>query len=112
MSLPTAYRPEDVAEQLGWSPRRVRAKARELGACRILGNKMILLPEDVQTILEDTKCPSSSTAAAKSGTSVGQLPVGGYEALRKLRTKPSRRERPPKLKPENGNVISMVRNQS
>jgi hypothetical protein len=105
--LPEIITPAKLAAQLGWSETRVRAKARELGACRILGNRMILLPEDVNTILEATKCPSSSTAAAKSGITGGRLPAGGYEDLVKQRTKPSRRERPPKSNSANGNVISM-----
>ncbi len=33
----------------------LRAKAREIGACRILGNKMVLLQEDVDKLLEATK---------------------------------------------------------
>jgi integrase len=58
MSLPDAvYTPAEVADRLGWSERRVRDKARELGACRILGNRMVLLPQDVDVLLEATKCP-------------------------------------------------------
>ena len=67
MTLPEATTPEVLARRMGWSERRVRDFARRLGACRILGNRMILLPEDVEAILEATKCPSPSTAAAGSG---------------------------------------------
>jgi hypothetical protein len=112
MTLPEAITPAEFAKQYGWSERRVREKARELGACRILGNRMILLPEDVRTILEAAKCPSSSTVVAKSGITGGRLPVGGYADLVKQRTKTLRRERPPKSSPINGNVISMDRSQS
>jgi hypothetical protein len=34
--------PEELAEKTGWSPRRVREVARGLGACRIMGNRMVL----------------------------------------------------------------------
>jgi hypothetical protein len=57
LSLPDGISPKEFADRYDWSERRVRAKARELGACRILGNRMILLPEDVTTILEATRCP-------------------------------------------------------
>ena len=44
------HKPGDVATQFGISERALRRKARELGACRIIGRKMLLLDEDVQTI--------------------------------------------------------------
>lgn len=44
--------PQELAEKTGWSLRRLKAKAREIGACRILGNRMVLTPEDVESILE------------------------------------------------------------
>lgn len=112
MTLPQAITPAQFAHHYGWSERRVRDKARELGACRIMGNRMVLLPEDVQALLEATKCPSPSTGAAKSGTIVGRLPDGDYEDLVKLRTKPQRREKPPRSKAASGKVISMVPNPS
>src|SRR6478752_5411718 len=96
MSLPEGITPAEFARRYGWSERRVRDKARELGACRILGNRMILLPQDVASILEATKCPSSYTGAARSGTTAGRLPEGDYEALVRQRTKPLRRDRPPR----------------
>jgi hypothetical protein len=55
LDLPAAVTPEALAERLGWSARRVRDKAREIGACRILGNRMILLPQDVDAILEASR---------------------------------------------------------
>jgi hypothetical protein len=112
MNLPDGITPAQFASRYGWSERRVRDKARELGACRILGNRMVLLPDDVQAILEATKCPSSSTGAVKFGTTAARLPGGTYADLVKQRTKTSRRERPPKSSPTSGNVISMDRNQS
>src|SRR5262245_38055022 len=110
--IPSHVTPAQLAAELGWSERRVRDKARELGACRILGNRMILLPEDVNTILEATRCPSSSTGAVKFGTTAARLPGGTYAELVKQRTETSRRERPPKSSPTSGNVISMDRSQS
>lgn len=47
--------PEELAKRMGWSARRVRQLARELGACRLLGRNMRLTKEDVETILEATK---------------------------------------------------------
>lgn len=112
MTLPEVITPEALANHLGWSERRVRSEAKRLGACRVMGNRMVLLPQDVNTILEATKCPSSSTLAARSGTTAARLPAIGYEDLVKQRTKPLRRVRLPKLKLGNGNVVSMDRKQS
>ncbi|MUZ72936.1 hypothetical protein GOZ90_09600 [Agrobacterium vitis] len=53
--LPQVFTPEDVAKKFGWSPRKLRAKAREIGACRILGNRMVLLEADVAQILEASR---------------------------------------------------------
>ena len=44
--------PAQFAKERGFSERAVRRKARQLGACRILGNRMILEDEDVRAILE------------------------------------------------------------
>jgi hypothetical protein len=43
--------PKELADQLGWTERRVRILARRIGACRILGDRMALLKEDVDAIL-------------------------------------------------------------
>ena len=71
--------PETFAKECGFSPRRVRQLARELGACRILGNRMSLEPEDVRALLEALKpCPSPSSAAARSGTTAApSTDIGG-----------------------------------
>jgi hypothetical protein len=50
MTLPETTTPEALADHMGWSERRVRDLARRLGACRILGNRMVLLGEDVAAI--------------------------------------------------------------
>jgi hypothetical protein len=107
-----AITPERLAKQMGWGAKRVRRLAKKLGACRILGNRMALLPEDVQTILEATKCPSSSIAAKEFGTTGGRLPETDYEARRAQRTAKSRRELRPRSKTEPTNVISMDRKKS
>lgn len=51
-ALPDGRGPEEVARHFGIPPRKLRQMARELGACRIVGNKMFLLPADVEAILE------------------------------------------------------------
>lgn len=50
MILPETTTPEALASSLGVSERRVRTLARRLGACRIFGNRMLLLGEDVAAI--------------------------------------------------------------
>jgi hypothetical protein len=51
MEFPEVISPAELAKRLGWSERRIRVLARELGACRILGNRMALTKEDVDAIL-------------------------------------------------------------
>lgn len=111
--LPELITPEALAAQTGWSERRLREIARGLGACRIIGNRMLLTKTDVDAILEASRpCPSNSTDAAKSGTTVAPLPVGGYEALRKLREKTEPRKSPQPERRGNGKVLTMARNRS
>ena len=110
----TAYTtPEALAADTGWSERRVRKIARELGACRIMGNRMILTADDVTAIMEASKpCPSNSTSAARSGITAAQLPSGDYEALRAQRARKLPSELLPNSKPSTGRVISMDRHRS
>jgi hypothetical protein len=42
MEFPEVISPAELAKRLGWSERRIRVLAREVGACRILGNRMAL----------------------------------------------------------------------
>lgn len=56
--LPIVYTPDAVAAHLGVSERTLRDMARQLGACRMFGNKMILTEGDVQLIMEAARCPS------------------------------------------------------
>ena len=50
MTLPETTTPDELARHLGWSESRVRVLARKLGACRVMGRSMLLLPEDVEKI--------------------------------------------------------------
>ena len=82
VNLPDLITPEELAAHAGWSPRRIRQIARDLGQCRVVGNKMLLSQQDVDAIMEATRpCPSNSTSEAKSGTTGAALPVGGYVDL-------------------------------
>lgn len=83
IELPDAVTPEDLAKRLGFSSRRVRRLARDLGACRILGNRMVLLQQDVNVILEALK-PHARTKPASHTFRSMALPKGDYESLRKL----------------------------
>src|SRR5262249_12885744 len=112
MSLPQAISPVEFARQFGWSEKHVRRLAKRLGACRILGKRMVLPPEYVQAILEYTKCPSTFTAVAKSGTTGARLPAINYEARRAERIADSQRARRQKSSAPTTNVISMDRRKS
>lgn len=54
-AVPAFTTPEDLARSAGWSPRKVREIARGLGACRIIGNRMVLRDCDVVLILKAAK---------------------------------------------------------
>jgi hypothetical protein len=106
--LPVHVKPEELAQHIGASERALRKLARELGACRIIGGAMILLPEDVQVIMEASRpCHSGSASAAQSGTTAAPLPEGNFEALQAQRTRPPRKGSRRKSKPERGEVILM-----
>lgn len=88
--MTTPITPAEFAAARGFSERAVRRKAREIGACRILGKTMILEAEDVAALLEALKpCPLSSTGAVRSGTTGARLPGGSYAELQALRTRRS-----------------------
>jgi hypothetical protein len=112
LTLPDITTPAELAARMGWSERHVRDFARRLGACRVLGNRMVLLPEDVHTIMEAAKpCPSKSTNVrqALSGTIGERLPDIDSAALLAQLTKKSRRELRPRLKTKPTNVVLMDR---
>ena len=50
LGLDMVTTPAELAKQLGCSERSLRALARRLGACRVIGKSMVLLPEDVRII--------------------------------------------------------------
>lgn len=79
MELPLVITPEEMAKHFGWSPRLLRAEARRLGACRILGNRMVLIKEDVDVLLEAFRPKQEEQVSFGVG--------GGYAALLKLRAK-------------------------
>jgi hypothetical protein len=55
MMLPETISPEDLAKHMGWSTRRVKSLARELGTCRIVGGRMVLTESDVAILMLATK---------------------------------------------------------
>ena len=107
--------PDAFAKEMGWAPKRVRRLAKQLGACRILGNRMALMPEDRQRILEHTQpCPSPSIGApeALSGTTAGQLPDIDAAGLLAHLTKKKPRELHPRSRPTSAAVVALNRRRS
>ncbi len=100
VDFPDVTTPAELAKQLGWSERHVRALAREIGACRILGNRMVLTKEDVDAILEATK-PIALNPQWRAQQLL-KFPASSYEDLVKMRAKtaPRRRVRIPRTKPK------------
>ena len=106
------YTPAEAACLLRCSERTLRALARKLGACSVIGKSMTLTSADIATIREATRPCSKSTSAEKSGTTAARLPGGDYAALRALRTKQSRNGSPPRSRRGSGKVISMAQHRS
>lgn len=93
--------------------RAIRERARALGACRVLGKTMLLLPEHIELILAEPKqCPSSSTSAVKSGGIGARSPEDDYTRALKRLTEKRQKKSPAARKPASSNVISMDRPQS
>ena len=112
-AIPDAISPETFAKAYGWSEKRVRRVARKLGACRVLGNRMMLLPQDIHVILEWSKpCPSSCLNVKPSGITEARLPAVDYAARLRQRTENSRRELRPRSKDASTNVVLMDRKKS
>jgi hypothetical protein len=108
--LPDIITPAELAQRMGWSERHVRDLARRLGACRVLGNRMVMLPDDVQAILEATQpCPSKSidVQEAMSGNIEERLPDIDSVALLAHLTRKPRKELRPRLKTGSGVVVLM-----
>ena len=85
-SAPDFLTPEQFAKHYGWSARKVRELARQIGACRIIGNRMILLDEDVKAILEASK-PTAPKAKAPL------IPEGDFAKLVQFREQQAREAR-------------------
>lgn len=65
LELPKVFSPEEVARHYGWSPRKVRQKVRKIGACRILGNRMVMTEADVALLLEAAKPAPHPTSTSR-----------------------------------------------
>jgi hypothetical protein len=92
MDLPEVVTPDELAKRCGWSVRRVRNLARQLGACRILGHRMVLTKEDVAAVLEATKPKPLSVPVPRQMWRAG--PSGDYAELLKLRERTEKPKRP------------------
>src|SRR6185369_1952641 len=91
------------------SERTLRARARALGACKLLGSTMILLPEHIDRIFVEATCRSNSTSGTASTGSVDELlmeTTTNEEALEHL-TRLSRRQRSGPSKRQQENVVSL-----
>lgn len=93
------------------SERTLRQRARKLGACRILGKTMILLPEHVDLIIaEPDKWLSKSTSEATSiggAATLAMLATTDEEVLEHL-TRISRTPKSGLSKRRPGNVLSLA----
>lgn len=84
--VPPHITPAELANRLGVSERRIRAMARQLGACHLFGNKMLLMQEDVDAIIEASKPPPRQTAYKPGNASVALVSgAGTYAELVKRR---------------------------
>ncbi|WP_439625870.1 helix-turn-helix domain-containing protein [Shinella sp.] len=84
--FPRVYTPDQVAKHFGWSERKVREFAREIGACRILGNRMVFTQDDLDALIEASKpAPLSRRSVVPATRPV--LQAGGWAELVKLREK-------------------------
>ena len=90
------------------SERTLRERARHLGACRMLGNAMILLPEHIDTIFEEPTCLNRTSEGA-SGGSVDTLLMATNTSERALAhlTKLSRKPPSVRSKRRPANVVSL-----
>jgi hypothetical protein len=85
--LPDFITPAELAKHTGWSERNIRSLARRIGACRIIGRRMVLTKADVDAILEASRPKSSTPTPAVQ-------PTGDYEALTKLLERRRRQRQP------------------
>jgi len=99
------------------SARTIRADARRLGACKILGKAMILLPEHIDRLFQEPQaCPSNSTngqgdGGSRAGSTAYRPANTTDKALAYLlqRQKETPSKRSPSSKGRKSNVISLVK---
>src|ERR1051325_4550159 len=110
---PAAWCEIFAGKGLAMSERTLRAKARDLGACHVVGKAMIITPDQIDRILEDCLCPSNHIGAARSGgprdgssSTVGRSPATSAKALAHL-TKAARKTGSGRGR--TGNVIALSR---
>ncbi|MGB3811671.1 MAG: hypothetical protein WA950_00470 [Shinella sp.] len=96
-SLPKVFTPEELAIHFGWSPRKIREFARQTGACRILGNRMVFTQEDVNALLEALKPPPTSHPILPP-SALPNAARGSYADLLKLREKMDKSSKPGRAK--------------
>jgi hypothetical protein len=97
------------------SERELRREARRLGACHSFGKALILMPEHIDRIFAEAKCPSPSTNATDGGGS--KAGSTGYRAanttdkalayLQRCRNK-KQGSRSRSSKPAKSNVITLA----
>ena len=108
---PTQWVDELRSRGVEVSERALRERARRLGACKVLGNAMVLLPEHIDQIFEDPSCLSNATPEKGSTGSVDELLMmasTSEEALEHL-TRTSLRRKSEPSKRRRGNVVSLER---
>ena len=106
---PAQWKAELAGAGVEISERTLREKARALGACRMLGNAMILLPEHIDQIFEEPEWRSKSTLEGTSGGLKDDLLIAvstSERALERL-TRISQKQRSGASKTPRGNVVSL-----
>ncbi|MBB3385570.1 MULTISPECIES: hypothetical protein [unclassified Rhizobium] len=79
------------------SERTLREKARKLGACRIIGKAMFLMPEDIDAIIEGAK--PKAKISVNGAPSVSQWSEADTDRLRERLAAKKPRGRPKSTKP-------------
>lgn len=106
---PDYITPDEFAKHYGWSPRKIREIARKLGACRVMGNRMILLQADVDAILEFSRPQPKSRGGLPTGAPLRakpRTPAQDYEDLLAIRA--ASKAKKTALSPTKGNPIKSV----
>ncbi|MDX0955690.1 hypothetical protein GOE09_29400 [Sinorhizobium medicae] len=104
--LPDGRTPEEVARHFGVSPRRIRQMARELGACRIFGNKMFLLPADIEAILEASK-PKPRAAPYRLGGEYEEVLKRLERVKKEAAAKTSKKRREPSIGRDTAELLQL-----